>query len=200
MNYPSKLIETAVNEISRLPSIGRKSALRLALHLLKQDPMEVRRLTQAIEDLVEKTQYCTQCHAISDTPICQVCSSPKRDRSVICVVESISDLMAIENTAQYNGLYHILGGVISPIEGVDAADLNIQSLVERAAQPETQEIILALNASMEGETTAFYLTKLLKEKQVRISTIARGVPIGGELEYTDEITLARSIAKRIRYE
>jgi recombination protein RecR len=172
----------------------------LALHLLEREPAEVKRLLQAIEDLVEKTQYCTQCHAISDTPLCHVCSSPKRDRSVICVVGNISDFMAIENTAQYNGLYHILGGLISPIEGVEASDLNIPTLLERAAQPETQEIILALSASMEGETTAFYLTKLLKEKEVCISTIARGVPIGGELEYTDEVTLARSIAKRIRYE
>lgn len=199
MNYPSKLVEDAVNEISRLPGIGKKSALRLALHLLRQEVQDVKELTNSLISLREKTVYCKKCHTISDTDICSICKSPKRDETLICVVEEVPDLLAIENTAQYNGLYHVLGGVISPIEGISPSDLNIDSLLERT-QSGVKEVILALNATMEGDTTAFYLTKKLRKQGVQVSGIARGVPIGSELEYTDEITLGRSIAKRIMFD
>ncbi len=199
MNYPSKLVEDAVNEISRLPGIGKKSALRLALHLLRQEMQDVTELTNSLIVLREKTVYCKKCHTISDADICNICKSPKRDETLICVVEEVPDLLAIENTAQYNGLYHVLGGVISPIEGISPSDLNIDSLLERT-QNGVKEVILALNATMEGDTTAFYLTKKLRKQGVKVSGIARGVPIGSELEYTDEITLGRSIAKRIMFD
>jgi recombination protein RecR len=202
MEYPSKLIENAVMEISRLPGIGKKTALRLALHLLKEEEETTHALARALEELRTKTQYCTVCHNISDAPKCAVCSSHNRDRSTICVVETTTDLMAIENTAQYRGLYHVLGGIISPVEGIGPDALNIDTLMKRIEEnkEEVQEVIFALSATMEGDTTSFYLTKKLKEYPVNVTTIARGVPIGSELEYTDEITLGRSIVTRKSYD
>lgn len=203
MNFPSKLIEDAVNEISRLPGIGKKTALRLALHLLKQPEAIAENLTDAITKIRKETAYCRVCHNISDQEICSVCQSPRRDRSLICVVEDIPDVLAIENTSQYNGLYHVLGGVISPIQGIGPEELKIASLLTRIDQPHSgeavSEVILALPSTMEGDTTAFYITRKLKEKGIKVSTIARGIPIGGELEYTDEVTLGRSILTRVNY-
>ncbi|MFT5886481.1 MAG: recombination protein RecR [Arcticibacterium sp.] len=199
MNYPSKLIENAILEISKLPGIGKKSALRLALHLLKADESKTLGLSQALVDLRTKTTYCRQCHNISDDLICQICSSINRDNQIICVVQDTRDVLAIENTSQYHGLYHVLGGIISPIAGIGPNDLNINSLISRITEnPETKEIILALSPTMEGDTTAFYLQKQLTQFDLKISTIARGIPIGGDLEYTDEITLGRSIASRTK--
>lgn len=201
MHFSSKLIEEAVNEISKLPGIGKKTALRLVLFLLKEDKESTLSMTEALVNLRTKILYCSTCHNISDAPVCSICSSPKRDQGTICVVENIPDVIAIENTAQYFGTYHILGGVISPIEGVGPADLTIDSLLNRVKDnQETKEIILALSSTMEGDTTSFYITKKLKDLPVKISTIARGVPVGGELEYTDEITLGRSILRRTAYE
>ncbi len=198
MDYPSKLIENAVEEISKLPGIGKKTALRLALHLLKQEKEEVNDLSGALVDLRENTRYCTSCFNISDTDTCAICASHKRDNALICVVEDTRDVMAIENTSQYFGLYHVLGGVITPIEGIGPSNLNIEALMNRviASNGSTQEIILALPATMEGDTTAFYITKKLKALGVKVTSIARGVPVGSELEYTDEITLGRSIMNR----
>jgi recombination protein RecR len=201
MNFPSKLIENAVNEVSKLPGIGKKTALRLVLHLLKRDEEDTQQLTESLINLRTKIQYCQRCHNISDTSVCSICISPVRDQGVVCVVQDTRDVLAIENTSQYNGLYHVLGGVIAPIEGIGPNDLNIESLTERLKNEEVKEIILALPATMEGDTTAFYLTKKLKQfPQVKITTIARGIPVGGELEYADEITLGRSIASRVVYE
>lgn len=204
MNYPSKLIENAVNEISKLPGIGKKSALRLALYLLKQDKEQTTSLVRALVALREETSYCKLCHNLSDSELCLICSSHRRDRSIICVVTDTRDVMAIENTAQYNGLYHVLGGVISPMEGIGPSELTIDSLVERAYTTDEEhpvrEIILALSPTMEGDTTAFYIQKKLKESGVKISTIARGIPVGGDLEYADEVTLGRSIVGRLSYE
>ena len=202
MEYPSKLIEDAVNEIAKLPGIGKKTALRLALYLLREDEESTRSLADALVDLRTKTQYCRVCHNISDAEMCAICANQRRDRSIICVVEDANDLIAIENTSQYRGLYHVLGGVISPIEGIGPGDLHIQSLIDRvkAADSEVKEIILALSSTMEGDTTSFFITKKLKGKDVKITSIARGVPIGSELEYTDEITLGRSILGRKAYE
>jgi recombination protein RecR len=201
MIFPSKLVENAVNEIAKLPGIGKKTALRLALHLLKEPEDETGRLATSLVKLRTETTYCQQCHNIADAPLCSICANRSRDQSLLCVVESTPDLLAIENTAQYPGLYHVLGGVISPLEGVGPADLHIDSLVARvAANPQLKEVILAISATMEGDTTAFYLAKKLKEAGVKISTIARGVPVGSELEYTDEVTLGRSIAGRRQYE
>ncbi|MGR3810790.1 recombination mediator RecR [Jiulongibacter sp. NS-SX5] len=198
MNYPSKLIEEAVNEISKLPGIGKKSALRLALHLLKTDQSKTEMLSKALIDLRTKTQYCRQCHNISDAEYCQICTSVNRDETQICVVQDTRDVLAIENTAQYKGHYHVLGGVISPIAGIGPADLTIESLIRRIREKggEVKEVILALPPTMEGDTTAFYIQKKLAEFEITISTIARGIPIGGDLEYTDEITLGRSIMSR----
>ena len=204
MNFPSKLIEDAVVEISKLPGIGKKSALRLVLHLLKREEAQTQLLADALVAMRTKTTYCRKCHNISDAELCQICSSPRRDQNIICVVEDTRDVLAIENTAQYRGLYHVLGGIISPLMGVGPNDLNIDSLLKRIEQAdeneEVQEIILALSPTMEGDTTAFYLQKKLKAFPVKISTIARGIPIGGDLEYTDEVTLGRSILSRIAYE
>lgn len=200
MIFSSKLIEDAVDQIAGLPGIGKKTALRLVFHLLKQDEKSTVALTDTLLKLRRDIVYCSQCHHISDTPICNICSSNKRDRSLLCVVEDSQDVLAIENTAQYQGLYHVLGGVISPMEGVSPIDLHIASLLERVAKSDIKEVIFALSPTMEGDTTTFYLTKKLKEHQVKISTIARGVPIGSELEYTDEITLGRSIIGRTTYE
>jgi len=203
VNFPSKLIEDAVTEISRLPGIGKKTALRLALHLLKQKEQVTEELSHALLALRKDIKYCSSCHNVSDEEICSICSSIRRDRSLICVVEDIPDVLAIENTAQYNGLYHVLGGVISPIQGVGPEELKIESLVKRieqAAEDEkVEEVILALPATMEGDTTSFFITRKLKELNVKVSTIARGIPIGGELEYTDEVTLGRSILTRVKY-
>jgi recombination protein RecR len=201
MIFPSKLVENAVNEIAKLPGIGKKTALRLALHLLKEPEDETGRLAASLVKLRTETTYCQQCHNIADAPLCSICANRSRDQSLLCVVESTPDLLALENTGQYPGLYHVLGGVISPLEGVGPADLHIDSLVARvAASPQLREVILAISATMEGDTTAFYLAKKLKEFGVKISTIARGVPVGSELEYTDEVTLGRSIAGRRQYE
>jgi len=202
MEYPSKLIEDAVNEIAKLPGIGKKTALRLALHMLRQDEDFTQSLSKALIDLRTKTKYCKLCHNISDADLCGICANERRDRSIICVVETVTDLIAIENTSQYRGLYHVLGGVISPIEGIGPGELNLQSVIERVTAPdsEVKELILALSSTMEGDTTAFFITKKLKDQAVKITSLARGVPIGSELEYTDEITLGRSILGRKAYE
>ena len=204
MNFPSKLIEEAVSEISKLPGIGKKSALRLALHLLKREEAQTQLLADALVTMRTKTTYCRKCNNISDDELCQICSSPRRDQHIICIVEDTRDVLAIENTSQYRGLYHVLGGIISPLMGVGPTDLNIESLIKRIEQADednkVKEIILALSPTMEGDTTAFYLQKKLKPFETKISTIARGIPIGGDLEYTDEVTLGRSILSRIAYE
>lgn len=202
MEFSSKLIEEAVSEISKLPGIGKKTALRLVLFLLKEEEESTLSLSGALVNLRQNIQYCTVCHNISDLPVCSICSGSRRDRSLICVVEDIPDVLAIENTSQYQGVYHVLGGVISPIEGIGPGDLHIASLIQRVTRPqsEVKEIILALSATMEGDATAFYITKKLKDPGLRISTIARGVPVGSELEYTDEITLGRSIITRTIYD
>jgi recombination protein RecR len=198
MEYPSKLIEEAVTQISKLPGIGKKTALRLVLHLIKEKEQNTLLLTAAINELRAKVRFCSSCHNISDYETCAICSSHRRDRSILCVVEDIKDVMAIENTAQYNGLYHVLGGVISPINGIGPGELKIESLVERIEKykGEVREIILALSPTMEGDTTAFYINKRIKDLNLKVSVIARGVPVGGDLEYADEITLGRSILGR----
>ncbi len=200
MNFSSKLLENAVGEFSRLPGIGKKTALRLVLHLLKNDLHEVRNFSNSITILKENIKYCQKCHNISDDAVCEICISPKRDNTVICVVEDTRDVMAIENTNQYNGLYHVLNGLISPMDGVGPSDLTIDSLIKRVQHEEVSEIIFALSANMEGDTTIFYLHKKLKDFNIKISTIARGIAFGGEIEYADEITLGRSIATRVPYE
>lgn len=195
-NYSSTLLENAVEEFASLPGVGRKSALRLALHLLKQPKENVERFGNSFIALRNGVKYCKVCNMITDGELCSVCSSSNRDKSVICVVESIRDVLSIENTQQYNGLYHVLGGIISPIDGVGPADLPINELVERVKNGEVKEVILALSTSMEGETTSFYLYKKLSGFPVKISTIARGVGFGDDLEYTDELTLGKSIENR----
>jgi recombination protein RecR len=200
MNFPSKLIENAVNEMSKLPGIGKKTALRLVLHLLKKDEENTITLAEAITSMRLHIQYCRHCHNIADSEVCAICASHSRDKSIICVVEDTRDVLAIENTAQYKGLYHVLGGIISPIEGIGPSDLHIDTLVKRIPDSEVKEIILALSPTMGGDTTAFYLTKKFKPYNIKISTIARGIPVGGELEYADEITLGRSIVRRTAYE
>jgi len=204
MNYPSRLIEDAVGEISRLPGIGKKTALRLALHLLKREEEQSRSLAEAIVNMRTKTTYCVKCHNIADDVLCNICTNSKRDTSIICVVVDTRDVLAIEATSQYKGLYHVLGGIISPLEGIGPSDLNIESLVNRVEKTfddePVREVILALNPTMEGDTTAFYLQKKLKATGVKVSTIARGIPIGGDLEYADEITLGRSIVSRVAYD
>lgn len=198
--YPSKLLENAVNEFAKLPGIGRKSALRLVLHLLRQDVESVNTFGNSLIQLRNEIKHCKVCHNISDTEICQICSNPSRNQSVICVVENIRDVLSIENTHQYNGLYHILGGIISPMDGIGPSDLTIDSLVQRAEKEETIEIILALSTTMEGDTTNFYIYRKLRGIDIKITTLARGVSIGDELEYTDEITLGRSLTNRVPYE
>lgn len=200
MNLPSKLLEDAVNEFSRLPGIGKKTALRLTLHLLKQKREEVERFSASFVKLYEDILYCRDCHAISETPLCSICGDSSRDTSMICVVQDIRDVLAIENTQQYRGLYHVLGGLISPMDGIGPSELNISSLVERISRGGTAEVITALNTTMEGETTLFYLYKKMRDLNIKISTIARGVAIGDEIEYTDEVTLGRSILHRVPYE
>ncbi|MCD6354165.1 MAG: recombination protein RecR [Prolixibacteraceae bacterium] len=198
--YPSRLLENAVNEFAKLPGIGRKSALRLVLHLLRQAPEEVNAFGTSLIQLRNEIKHCKICHNISDTEICQICANPARNSSVICVVENIRDVMAVENTHQFNGLYHVLGGIISPMDGVGPSDLEIDSLVKRIEEEDIAEIILALSTTMEGDTTNFYIYRRLKGFDVQVSTLARGVSIGDELEYTDEITLGRSLVNRVLYE
>lgn len=198
--YPSKIIEQAVEEISKLPGIGKKSALRLALHLLKRPEIQSVQLASSIVKLRTETKFCTTCHMISDEALCGICTSNKRDESILCVVEDAKDVLAIENTGQFNGIYHVLGGIISPMSGISPSDLMIDSLLKRVEKGTIEEVIIGLSPTMEGDTTAFYLTKKLREFSVKISTIARGIPIGGDLEYTDEITLGRSIVSRVIYE
>jgi recombination protein RecR len=198
--FPSKLVENAVNELAKLPGVGRKTALRLVLHLLREDAQESDSLGEAIIELRRNIRYCSVCHNISDHEQCDICSNPRRDHSVVCVVEDIRDVLAVENTNQYNGIYHVLGGIISPMDGIGPNDLNIQTLVDKAGNGEVKEVIMALSATMEGDTTNFYIYKKLKIFNVTLSTIARGVAIGDNLEYTDEITLGRSILNRLPYE
>jgi len=200
MNFSSKLLENAVEEFGRLPGIGKKTALRLVLHLLKQPDGEVQRFVQSLTTLKEQIQYCRECYNISDEAVCEICQSVKRDKKTICVVEDTRDVMAIENTNQYQGVYHVLGGLISPMEGVGPSDLKIEGLLERIRRGDVKEVILALSATMEGDTTIFYLYRKLKEFDIQITTIARGIAFGGELEYVDEITLGRSILTRVPYE
>ncbi|MDA9003659.1 recombination mediator RecR [Flavobacteriales bacterium] len=200
MNFSSKLLEKAVEEFSKLPGIGKKTALRLVLNLLKREKEDVRRFSNAIVDLREGIQYCTKCHNISDLEICQLCANPNRDDSVLCIVEDIRDVMAVENTQQFKGLYHVLGGVISPMEGVGPQHLSIDSLLRKVDNGEVNEIIFALSSTMEGDTTNFYIFKKLKNYDIKVSTIARGIAFGDELEYADEITLGRSIVNRLPYE
>ena len=194
--YASTLLETAVNELSRLPGIGRKTALRLALHILRQDEKYGIELGEAIINLRNGIRYCTTCHNISETDTCPICSNPSRDASTVCVVESVKDVMSFENTRQFNGLYHVLGGVISPMDGIGPDQLEIESLVERVANGGVKEVILALSATMEGETTNFYIYRRLGTLPVKTTQLARGVSVGNEIEYTDEITLGRSLLNR----
>ena len=196
MEFSSKLIQKAVEELSRLPGIGKKTALRLALHVLKQTEQDAVNLGQAIVSLRKDVQYCGECGNISDSNMCGICTSHRRDKSVICVVEDCKDVIAIENTNQYNGTYHVLGGLINPLQGVGPGELNIDRLITRAGNVECKEIVFAFGANLEGDTTSFYITRKLKEIPVRITSIARGIPVGADLEYTDEITLARSILNR----
>ena len=195
--FPSTLLEKAVGEISRLPGIGRKTALRLALHILRQDVETADALASAIVKLRHEVKYCNVCHNISDSDTCSVCADPRRDSTVICVVENVQDVMAIENTQQFNGLYHVLGGIISPMDGIGPADLTIDSLVERVRKGKVKEVILALSSTMEGDTTNFYISRRLTDCDVAVTVIARGISVGNELEYTDEVTLGRSIVNRI---
>ncbi len=194
--FASSLLETAVNELARLPGIGRKTALRLVLYLLRQDEQQARQLGEAIIKLREEVRYCRVCHNISESDVCEICSNPRRDGSVICVVENIKDVMSIENTRSHNGLYHVLGGLISPMDGIGPGDIEIDSLVTRVAQGGVNEVILALSATMEGDTTAFYIFRRLAPTGVKVSVISRGVQVGNEIEYTDELTLGRSIMNR----
>ncbi|MBR3976680.1 MAG: recombination protein RecR [Bacteroidaceae bacterium] len=194
--YPSALLERAVREFSKLPGIGRKTATRLVLHLLRKQEDEVAGFSDAIITLKREAKYCKECHSISDTDICPICANPLRDHSTVCVVENIQDVMAVENTMQYRGVYHVLGGVISPMDGVSPGDLNIESLVNRVSGGEVKEIILALSSTMEGDTTNFYIYRKLQQYDVKMSVIARGISVGDELEYADEVTLGRSITNR----
>ncbi len=198
--YPSQLLERAVQEFSKLPGIGRKTALRLVLYQLRQDPQDVQSFVDAIAKMKQEVHYCKRCHNISDSDLCPICSNQRRDTSTICVVENIQDVMAVENTQQYNGLYHVLGGVISPMDGVGPADLEIDSLVKRVEEEDIQEVILALSSTMEGDTTNFYIFRKLASYDVKLSIIARGIPVGDELEYADEVTLGRSILNRTPFD
>ena len=200
MNFSSKLLENAVNEMSQLPGIGKRTALRLVLFLLQQPNSQTKELSDSLNKLIENVILCKNCHNISDSELCEICSNNKRDKSIICVVEDIRDVMAIESTGQFNGVYHVLGGKISPIEGIGPNQLNIPSLIEKVNSNDISELIFALSATMEGDTTNFYIYKQLEKSQINITTIARGVSVGNELEFTDEVTLGRSIIKRIPFE
>ena len=199
MNYPSTLLERAVGEMSRLPGIGQKTALRLVLHLLRQERGEVENLAQSLIELRRGVRYCNVCHNLCDSELCEICSTPSRDKSTVCVVENVQDVMAIENTQQYTGVYHVLGGIISPMEGIGPSDLTIESLVERVSQGGISEVILALSPTMEGDTTNFYIYRKLQDFPVQISVIARGIAQNDELQYTDEVTLGRALAGRIPF-
>ena len=198
--YPSQLLEKAVQEFSKLPGIGRKTALRLVLYQLRQTPEDVQSFVEAIGKMRQEVHYCRRCHNISDSDLCPICADSRRDASTICVVENIQDVLAVENTQQYTGLYHVLGGVISPMDGIGPSDLEIDSLVERVANEDVKEVILALSSTMEGDTTNFYIFRKLAPYDVRLSIIARGIPVGDELEYADEVTLGRSILNRTPFE
>ena len=200
MELPSKLLENAVNEMAQLPGIGKRTALRLVLHLLKQPLDQTEALAEALATMRKDVQFCRTCHTISDDKICTICSNAARDRSIICVVEDVRDVMAIENTNMFKGVYHVLGGKISPIEGIGPSHLKITSLVEKVKEGSVSEIIFALSSTMEGDTTNFYIYKQLKDFTVKMSTIARGISVGDELEYADEITLGRSLLHRIPFE
>lgn len=200
MNFSSKHIENLIDEFAKLPGVGRKTATRYVLHVLKQDTKSVETFVNAIVNLKNELRYCSTCHNISDKEVCNICLNPNRDKSLLCVVEDIRDVMAIESTQQYKGMFHVLGGIISPLDGIGPTDLNIETLVKRISQGEIQEVIMALSTTMEGDTTNFYIYKRLKDFNIAVSTIARGISIGDELEYTDEITLGRSITNRIPYE
>lgn len=198
--YPSQLLQKAVEEFAKLPGIGRKTALRLVLHLLRREPEEVERFAEAVAKLRREVKYCSVCHNICDDDVCAICADKNRDRSLICVVENVQDVMAVEATMQYHGLYHVLGGVISPMDGIGPGDIEIDSLVERVARGGVGEVILALGSTMEGDTTNFYIYRKLSQYDVRQSVIARGISVGDELEYTDEVTLGRSILNRTLFD
>ena len=200
MNFSSKLLENAVNEVSQLPGIGKRTALRLVLFLLQQPNSQTKELSQSLNELIDNVILCKNCHNISDSDLCEICLNIKRNHLIICVVEDIRDVMAIESTGQFNGVYHVLGGKISPIEGIGPNQLNINSLIEKVNSKDVSELIFALSATMEGDTTNFYIYKQLEGLKIDITTIARGVSVGNELEFTDEITLGRSIIKRIPFE
>jgi recombination protein RecR len=199
MNYSSKILENTVSEIANLPGIGKRSALRLALFMLKQDKEQTHQLAEALISLVEDVKLCVECHNISDAEVCHICSSNIRHKEVICVVEDVRDVMAIENTGQFQGVYHVLGGKISPLEGIGPQDLFIDSLVERIEKNDIKEIIFALSSTMEGDTTNFYIFKRIEKFDLKISAIARGIAVGDELEYADELTLGRSILNRVPF-
>lgn len=199
MNYPSKVLERAVEEVASLPGIGKRTALRLVLHMLQRSPSQTEKLAESLQQLVNNVQYCEKCHAVSDTHICQICANPHRNSDVICIVEDIRDVMAIENTGQFKGIFHVLGGRISPMDGIGPDQLQIKSLISRIENESVSELIFALSSTMEGDTTAFYLYKVLKNFSIKFSTIARGIGVGDELEYADEATLIRSLQNRIPY-
>ena len=198
--YPSQLLEKAVQEFSKLPGIGRKTALRLVLWMLRQDDADVASFAEAVTQLKSEVKYCSVCHNVSDSDICPICADQRRDQSTVCVVENIQDVMAIENTQQFRGLYHVLGGVISPMDGMGPADIEIDSLIKRVGEGGVQEVILALSPTMEGDTTNFYIYRKLAPTGVKVSVIARGIAVGNELEYADEVTLGRSITNRTLFE
>lgn len=199
-HFPSRLLENAVAEFAKLPGIGKKTALRLVLHLLKKEPEEVHRFSEAMTLLKDEVKHCRHCHNISDTDVCNICGNSTRDHGLVCVVESIRDVMSIENTQQFRGIYHVLGGIISPMDGIGPADLEIESLLKRVEAGSIREVIFALSTTMEGDSTNFYLYRKLNNSNIRITTLARGVSVGDELEYTDELTLGRSIVNRLLYE
>jgi len=199
-SFPSKLLENAVNEFSKLPGIGKKTALRLVLHLLKRETDEVQRFSRALTQLREEVKHCRICRNISDTDICNICGNPSREHRMICVVENIRHVMSIENTQQYRGVYHVLGGIISPMDGIGPADLEIDSLLKRVENGEVDEVIFALSTTMEGDSTNYYIFKKIRQYNVKVTTLSRGVSIGDEIEYTDEVTLGRSIVNRMLFE
>ena len=200
MEFSSKLLENAVNEVSKLPGIGRRTALRLVLHLLRQSEDQTNQLSKALLDMRSSINFCQQCHNISDQLVCEICANPNRNQNTICVVEDIRDVLAIESTASYRGVYHVLGGKISPMDGIGPTDLNIQSLVDKVNEGKIKELIFALSSTMEGDTTNFYIYKQIQGAEVILSTIARGISVGDELEYADEVTLGRSITNRVPFE
>lgn len=200
MEFSSKLLENAVNEVSQLPGIGRRTALRLALHLLRQPEDQTNQLSKALINMRSSINFCQQCHNISDQLVCEICANPNRNHSTICVVEDIRDVLAIESTVSYRGIYHVLGGKISPMDGIGPTDLNIQSLVNKVNEGKVKELIFALSSTMEGDTTNFYIYKQIQGAEITLSTIARGISVGDELEYADEVTLGRSITNRVPFE